>query len=393
MNKISVDRELFLSKLQKANKFIGGKGIVPAFDNFLLIVDGDSMNIIASDGSIQLRLKCRVQSSADFSVCVNAKWLLGNVSLYHDSEITIIRKDVAKEDNIVQTVEIKCGKSKGKITCDCKPEEFPIMQLENSQNDMSITHQLLKVALKTAEKFVDENDPNGSRVAINIANIDNKIVFTGLTNFNMCRAAVRPLSITKWSPVPIPPDTAIKVISVLEERGEIAIAHNGGKICFFTNGESLDSFFEVTSVTSTAKFPDTEVIFARKSDTKVTINTSEFRDATKRLLLYAEPQMPAMMKMSILDQFTMHLFSQDSLSGKDGEEVITIENPNNHPLEKSFTNKYFLEIISCVDTNEFDFHFDSDVRIPSFVVPKVNSEEEEIFTFLIANTGSAVKKK
>ncbi len=55
--------------------------------------------------------------------------------------------------------------------------------------EINIGQFYLKLGLKYANSFVDDENKNANMVAINIAEIDNKMVFTGLTNELMCRAS------------------------------------------------------------------------------------------------------------------------------------------------------------------------------------------------------------
>lgn len=374
-NKITVDRELLLSKLNKAIKFIPAKSLIPQFDNFLLVITGDNMDIVGTDGNTQIKLSCKVESKNDFSICLPAKWLIGNVALYRENEVHIIQKDEKK-------VEMKCGRSKGNITMDCFAQNFSMMPMKAPTSEITLHQSTLKTGLKSAEKFAEEDSQNANFTAINIAEIGNKIIFTGLTKTLMCRVSIRPMSINQWNTINIPTDTANKAISLLEEKGEITVIHEGEKICFFTSSDSGE-VFEMISVTSNIKFPPTEKLFSEKPKNTFLVNTLEFRDAVKRLKIYTEPGMAPKVIVEN-ENGELKLTARDTLSGREGEEFISLTEPMTHPIQKAYANDHFLQILQLVESNDFTFHF-SDGREPSFVVPKVANAEEDIFAFLIAN--------
>lgn len=379
-NKIQIDRELFLSKLNKAIKFVSTKSIIPAFENFLLIVTGSNMDIIATDGNIQVKLNCAVRSSGDFSVCINAKWLIGNVALYRENEVVITQKDEKK-------IEMKCGKSKGNLTVDCLPNNFSVMTMNETDSEMIVHQSLLKTGLKSAEKFVDDESQNANMTAINISEVNAKMIFTGLTQRHMCRAAITPIAISKWASINIHTETANKASILLEDKGEVVVVHDKEKICFFTSKEDNGEMFEVMSVTAHVKFPGTEKLFSNKPEKTVVINTLEFRDAVKRLKMYTEAGMSPKFVMQ-LENDELILTAQDTLTGRNGEERISLTEPSKNIIHKGYSNDDFLQILSLVESNDFIFHFESTNATrgnPSFVIPKVNTKEEDIFSFLIAN--------
>lgn len=380
--KLTLDRELLVSKLAKAYKFVPTKVIIPAWDNFKMTVTNSTMEIVASDGNIQIKMYCPVTSSSNFSFCVPAGLLLKTVSLFKENEVTITQKSDTK-------IELKSGKSKYNITLDCLPDGFTTMPIENVKSEIAVNQFMLNMALKSAKEFVDEKHPNANFSAINIAEINNKIICTGATRFLICRAAISPIAINSWSPVNIPVETAKKVISLLGEKGEIGVCHSGDKIKFFTSVDSSD-YFEVMSVTANIKFPNTEGLLSKKPTDCISVNTLEFKDAIRRLSLYSSiGEEPIVHVSNTHNSQELRLTSNDNTTGKDGEELISINNPTNVILDKSYNNETIVKLLSEIDDNETNIFFLSgDSAQPSFMIPKVNTEEENIYSFLIASIKS-----
>jgi len=374
MKKITLDRELFYSKLSKAIKFVSESAAIPGFENFLFEVS-DRLKITATDGNVQVSVNCEVKATEKFSMCVPAKLLIKTVNLFRENEVVI----TMKADNLI---EIKSGKSKYKITLTCFPENYPLMPDEQITSEINMHQHYLKMGLKQSEKFADE-DTSMNISGINIIEVGNKIIFTGTTKQMMCRVAIKPISINKWEPVTIPPETANKVASLLDDKGEVSVVHSIGKIMFFTDTNSPDSFIVKSTIVS-QKYPNTEMIFNKKPDNTIILNTLEFRDAVKRLALYStvgvEPSFGINCQGSEL-----RLISEDTLSGKDGEEFISLfEEKENIPLHKHFKSDYFIQVLSAIESNEFILHFDENTNVPVFIIPKVETQEEDIFSFLIS---------
>lgn len=374
---MTLDRELIVSKIAKAMKFVPSKTLIPAFDNIKLDVSPGNMEITATDGKDQLKISCPVVTKDTFAICVPAKLFYKTLNGFHENEVTVTLKS---EDKI----EVKSGKSKYNIGLDCFPRDYPTMDRPFAKSEINMQQWYLKLGLKSAEKFVDEDSQNANFTAVNIAEIDNKMVFTGLVQEMMCRCAVPPISINSWETINVTPDTASRVISLLGDKGEVGITHSEKAIVFFTGADAEDSF-EVTSTSAVVKFPNTESLFAKKPETAFLVNTMEFLGAMKRLKLYTETGKRAVTNVAMNAQEELRLVAGDNLTNKDGEELLTIINPDNYILNKNFANDSMIQILNSIEENEFYFHFSTEKHIPSFIVPKVNTEQEKIFSFLIAS--------
>lgn len=375
--KIKIDRELFFSKISKVIKFVSTPSVIPAFDNFKLTVSGGMMEIVAGDPAMQCKMKCPVSKSEDFSVCVPAKLLVKTVGLFRENELIM----TLKTD---KNIELKSGKSKYNISTDCLPNDFPNMQMASSDSEIIISQFFLKQAFKSAQQFIDEKGANSNIIGVNVAEVNNKIVFTGADDRIMCRAAIKPISISKWESIVIPPETAKNITSLLDDKGEVVIVHCKDKFCAFTDVNSLDHF-EVMGVVANAKFPNSEKFFSKIPESFHVINSMEMLDAVKRLELYTPKEEIPVIKFNVASDSELVLSSEDSKVNKNGEEHVSYTNTSDIKLTKSFNAKNIIKILSIVEANEFKFHFNESPNHPSFVIPHVATEEENIYSFLLTN--------
>lgn len=377
--KVILDRELFARKLKSCYGFIPNHQIIPAWENFMIRVNGSDLEIIASNGSIQGKMWCPCKSTGPFVFCAPATLLLKTVSLFSEMEITITMK---KEDKI----ELKSGKGKYNITLDCFESGYSLMPMGPITSEINLNQFMLKSAFKSAQKFVDAEHPNANMQAINISEIGNKIVFTGLDKQLMCRVAIRPISINAWGPINIPLDLAKNIVALLGDKGEIGVAHSVDKIRFFTDAADPDRF-EVTSVTSNIKFPPSEKLFSKMPAAMIAVNTIEFKNAVKRLSLYTTIGMEPMIHISNdANSQELVLASADNLTGKDGEEIISIINPESQKITKKYHGPSVVQLLGEIEAAETIIYFNNeDYHVPSFMIPKVNNDEENIYSFLIAS--------
>lgn len=384
--KIKIDKDLLLDKLQKAIKFVPTSAVIPAMLNFKFTITGNVMEIMAQGDNSQIKIYCPVtKSDGDMSFCVPAKLFYHDVRLLDENEITITKKEPKGTGaSKFPIIEIKNGKSKHNITCDTMPEFFPVMEMKESVSEALFQQWYLKLALKSTERFVDDGSMKFNADGINIEEIDNKMIFTGISGRNMmCRVNVPPISIARWDSIVISTDTASKVFDMLGDKGEICVCHNPDRIVFFTDG---DDKYEIMSLVKNSKFPPSESIFKTCPKNNLTINAAEFKRASQRLKLFAA-DVDSLKKISInsnpenMNEIIMQ--SIDTFSYKDGEEILTVQNPTGVPVNKVFNANDLLEVLSVFEESEFDLHHDPNYKIPCQVSPRSQGNEVSNFNFII----------
>lgn len=372
------DREILLSKLTKAVKFVPGKTVLPVYDNFKLAIAGNDMNIFASDGNIQFRIHCRIESNENTVICIPAKLLVKTLSLSREN---IVKFSLSKKKK--NTLELKIGKSKYEIGMNATENEFSMLKVTDPVSDITMEQFFVNMALGSTEKFAD-GKANANFSGINMVYIGNSMVFTGLDGQLVCRCAVKAMSVQKeWQKVVIPSETASAVAGFMENTGEIGIVHNGDKISFFCHSETGDSF-EITSILSNAKFPDSEKFFRLNHQNKIKVNTLELLDAVKRLKLYSHETSAYRVLIETnpdnLNEFI--LTAIDDLTNKAGEEIVAIENLTGTTFRKAFSADMTIKVLSTIETNEVIYKYSEIPTEPSFIDPVVTSKEEEFFSFL-----------
>lgn len=374
--KIVADREILLDRLSKAVKFVPSKTVIPVLDNFKIFIFGNRMDIIASNSNLQFKISCPIESDTEDVLCVPAKVFVKLIGQMRENVVKISRKKA-------NSIEIKCGKAKYNLGLNAAPDDFQPMVVDKIVSEINMEQFMIKMALKSAEKFVNEDHANANFIGVNIVNIGNKMVFTGLDGALVCRCAVKPISmVNEWQGVVIPTETAKAVAANVADQGEIAIVHNGEKIRFFVNDDS-DSGFEITSVLANAKFPNSEQFFEKMPDRHMIINTLELADALKRLKLFSSEAMSYRFEMQTNPENSQEivLTAHDEMTGRDGMEVLSVNNVTLDSINKAFSAEMQLKILSIIDTNEFVFYHTEKHNIPCIIEPKVNSDMEKFFSF------------
>lgn len=378
--KLIADRENLADKLKKAFRFVPSKTLVTAQGNFMCVIRDKVMEITAGDSQSQVKIYCPVKNDEDFSFCVEASLFLKTISLFRENEVRITKKS----DTML---ELKNGKASAyKISMDCLPEDFPVMARPVNKHELSLPQAFLKMGIKITEKFIDDEAVTNAS-GINIDVVDRRLVFTGAHDYMLCRVNVAPLSVASWDKnIVLPPETAVKILSLLNDKAEIAICHDKEKVVFFINDQV--ERFEITSTLVDKKYPNSEAVFNKKGQGYAVINTLEFKDVFMRLKLYTEEKnSDKTVKMFTNPENVNELIltASSSLKPKEGNEAITIRNISGKPIKKGFNSGAMLKLLANIESNELAFFFTDDDRVSCFIDPIAEGNGENNFNFVISS--------
>ncbi|HHT9135861.1 MAG TPA: hypothetical protein ACFYEK_01310 [Candidatus Wunengus sp. YC60] len=373
--KIRVDRELFLEKIKSVNKFVSDNNIVAAMANIKFTVKENMMELVAVDPEAQIKMYMSVKGD-DMAMCINADLLLKTINLFRENDVQITKNSETK-------LTLKNGKSKYVLTMDTLPEDFPMMKDEGSGDEFLMLQYYLKLGLKFSGKFISDDSMKVNAHGINCAEIDNQIIFTGVDNATMCRVNVKPISIATWTKnIVIPTTTSSKILSLLDDKGEIYVCRSGDKVVFMADGKTSEKF-EVTSVVMNDKFPNSEKIFTYRTEDFMVINNLELRDAVSRLKLYCSPLDKAKrvtIKTNPENMDELILNSIDNDFGREGEEIMTVKNNAGKAIDKCFSVDYLLRILHCIEATDIQFFWHESDKVACFINP---IDEEQNFQFML----------
>lgn len=373
MYNVILDRELFLEKLNKLNEFIPSKTVIPAFDNIRLSIGAGICEILASDGQTQCKVYSECKSKDTFTFCVSGDIFIKTIALFRENEIKLSVKE--------NKLQIKSGKSVYKIILDTDGEDYPVMSLVGASNELTVHQFFLKKGLSSTRKFIDDKNPLPQLIGINLAHVNKRIVMTGAMQQVMCRFDFKPISINKWDAIILPIETSKKTCTLLSDKGEVNIVHCIDKVCFSANTDSIDKF-EVISTLVDCQYPDTEAMFKKTPTNHIIVNTSELSDALNRLKLY-KLEVPRIEMRINENKGELVVSVTDDLTGRNGEETMTLANVTEKELKKSFNADFMLKALKEIEDNTFNLYYDEKELVPARIYP-VSTNVDCSFAFNVA---------
>ena len=92
--KFQIEKNVFLDVLQSAINAVPNKSTIQILNNFALRLEGNFLEVSATDLDLGIRVKVEVQGERDGSVVINARKLLELVKSLVDPSITMVSVDV-----------------------------------------------------------------------------------------------------------------------------------------------------------------------------------------------------------------------------------------------------------------------------------------------------------
>ena len=89
--KFQIEKNVFLDVLQSAINAVPNKSTIQILNNFALRLEGNFLEVSATDLDLGIRVKVEVQGERDGSVVINARKLLELVKSLVDPSITMVQ--------------------------------------------------------------------------------------------------------------------------------------------------------------------------------------------------------------------------------------------------------------------------------------------------------------
>lgn len=345
--------ELNISKneLNRALSFIQSivqkKTTMPILSNALIVCDGDSVSISATDLEITATARAKAKVISNGKTTVNAKVLYDVVKELPDNDIHLKLGDGER-------LEVLCGKSKTRII-GASAEEYPNLQGQSINAKGKIpSKQLSEMIAKTIYSVsMDETRFNLNGVNFELVEVDNqKLLRMVATDGHRLAMITRPTNGLNFDgSVLVPRKGLLEIRKLLDEyqSDEIELGVEDGFLVI--EGDSV----KVSMRLIDGEFPDYRQVVPKQKGIKASINSNEMAMALRRVSLMVTDKA----KGTRLDFSKDNLrISSSSPELGDSTEELQIEYKG-EPLSVGFNAKYVLDILAAVEESQkfiFELH-------------------------------------
>ena len=355
--KITVSKKELSGALGIVTKAITGKSTMPVLEGVLLKAENGTLTLVGSDLNISIITNISTISlDEEGSLVVDAK-------MFSD----IVRK-MATDDIVLSTKDTKLNIKSGRTKLDVvflDSKDYPKLPTLDVVSTYSIEDNALKDMVKTTAFAIaqDETRPILTGELFEIK--DNVMTLVGLDGYRMATRKIL-LTATDCSIV-IPGKTLLEVEKIIgNEEVPVKVSVNDKNVWFeYKDIKVISRLMEGNYVKYSSLFPV-------EYKTIVTVKRKEFLDMMDRIAVVKDAT--NLVKLSIKDNVIV-------ATGKSGLGDIEDEMDcvcNGDGLEIAFNNKYLTEALKCLNVDDVDFNF-----VTNISPCKVTSKEDDNFAQLV----------
>ena len=334
----TINRDIFLKVLGRANGIIEKKTTLPILSNILIEAKSSKIKITVTDLDIiyfeELEPK---EIKKEGSTTISA-------SILYD----ILRKlqsNATVELSLQTSNKIKLISEKSKFNLLCLPSDnFPLSDEDINQKYFEVSSQkLLKLLNKTKISISnDETRHYLNGIYLHKTNLESKSFLCGVAT-DSHRLSSSSLEIDpsiNIEPVILPKKTIFQLISLLEQSNStIKISNNKSKIKF-----EMDSGVLISKVID-GRFPDYTKVIPKGNDKILQIDLDEFKNSIERVTTVSSDRKEGL-KMAISKEVVQ--LSVNNPSSGEGTENINAKF-NSDDLNISFNSRYLTDIASQIE--------------------------------------------
>ena len=334
----TIDRDVFLKTLGRANGIIEKKTTLPILSNILIEVKDKKIKITATDLDIIYFEEIASQNIIKEGSTTTTASILYDIlrKLQPNSKVSF---NLQTENKL----NLVSGNSKFNLLC-LPADNFPLSEEDINQEKFEVSStKLLKLLNKT--KISISNDEtrhylNGIYLHKQVS--ENKTYLCGVAT-DSHRLSSSSLEIdpkTNIEPIILPKKTIFQLIFLLEQSGQqIKISNNKSKIKF-----EIDNSVLISKVID-GRFPDYNKVIPVNNDKILEINLNDFKNSIDRVTTVSSDRKEGLKVLISKDAVQLSVNSPNS---GEGTENIAAKF-NSDSLNISFNSRYLVDITSQIE--------------------------------------------
>jgi DNA polymerase-3 subunit beta len=341
--KFSVQSSLLHKKINKVIGVIGNSHAFPMLSNVLLSLEGDILEITATDIETTMSTRLNVVPSINGSICVNARILSDYLKAVPESAITF---EVLDGNKIV----IKNISGKQKLNGD-DSSIFPKPEKIENPNYIEMTSSDFVIGVTKCMKSCGTDDLIAWQVGVNFNLKDNKLVMCATDALNLTSMTYLLDAKNQEMDITIPYKSILKMIKSVPTSEESVIIEYNEKNVSITSGDTVSSIRLLDG-----KYPNYKSIIPTRNNKTIRANKLELLSALNVSSVFTD-KTASVVSMAISENkilITSHDEHQNASSAQSVECVLDFE----EPISANFNSKTINKLISSVDTEDIIMQID-----------------------------------
>ncbi|MBK8720733.1 MAG: DNA polymerase III subunit beta [Saprospiraceae bacterium] len=334
--KFSVSSSDLLKHLQTVGGVISSNPVIPILEDFLFILNGNHLQITATDTHTSITSEMSVNMEEEGSVAIPAKILLDTLKALPAQPIQF------NIDNETMGVEITSSFGRYRLAGE-KSNDFPKIVLPDEVDVISLpsTHLTKAIANTLFATSNDELRPHMCGVYTKITN--ESLTFVATDAHKLVKYTFNDIQSELGTNFILPKKALNLLKNILPVATEVKISFNSINAIF-----SFDNV-QLSCRLVDGKYPDYNVVIPIENPLKMTLNRLDFLNSVKRIYIYANKTSNQIVLN--INENALTVSAQDiDFSNEAAEQLpCTFEGD---PLTIAFNAKYLSEMLGIIDSEE-----------------------------------------
>lgn len=334
--KFEAPKSVLAEALQSASYAVPSKSTLQILNNFLLRLEGNLLEVSATDLDLGVRVRSEIAGVRDGSVVVNARKLLDLIKVLPDGPVTV------QVEDYLMTVT---WSQKGKATITgFDASDFPQFP-EITDGDVIPLGRPELAFLADKSLFAVSNDT--TRMALNGVYVevkDNRLYAVATDGHRLGRAFLESETATLRRGIIVPPKALQHVLRVVGNDGTIELRISETHILF--NADKV----QVVSKLIEGPYPKYESVIPQRFERTLQANRSEFAEIVRRISAFANSR-TRQVRLAI-DGGSVEISASDPNTGSESRESFAVTHQGEGQFSIGFNGQYLSEVLNMCPSEE-----------------------------------------
>ncbi|MDP8207979.1 MAG: DNA polymerase III subunit beta [Candidatus Electryonea clarkiae] len=361
----TVSQSDFLETFSRVSPAVPSKSTLPILSNVLLKLEGDLLQLIATDLELSVLTEIKVSGIKDGSIAVPAK-KVGDII----RELEGMELDFFLDENM--HMQIKAGEGEYHVP-GISAQDFPSLPEFTGASNFSIEAKRLKSSITRTIFAVSKDELRPALTGVFFEIMPQELKFVTTDGHRLVRIIDQKFEYDGEPQELIVPVKALDMIQRnLPEEGDIVFSIGSNQIML-----KLDNI-TIYSRLIEGKYPHYESVIPKDNDSHLIVSTELFTKMIRRAQIFANP-ISHQIVLNISSN-SIEISAEDiELGGRGSEKISASFNGDDRVVGYNAT--YVLELMKQIDTDELRIEFGAEKK--AGIVRPIEQKENEDFMMLI----------
>ncbi len=375
--------------LSVVNRAISSRTTLPILQNVLLRAEAPaSLKLSATNLDIAINCWVAAQVEEEGATTVPARLVTDFVNTLPAGERLRMELNVR-----TQTLHVECDRTEANFRV-IDASDFPVIPTGDGESTLTLPPATLRHMIQQVAFAASTDESRPTLTGVYVTTDEQRLVFVATDGYRLAYRATPVDNVPSDLAVIVPArslNELARIAADADEEGDatVTVTEDRNQVVFRIPGkgthDSRGAFqrAEIVSQLIDATYPNYKAIIPGKWDTRVVLNTQEFKQSIQRAYLFAR-ESSNIVKLSVVpgDPGALHVHASSSDYG-DHHAVLDaiVEGPE---LEIAFNGRYLLDVLQVLDSPQMVLEMTKPSR-PGVIRPVGAGEDEFLYVLMPMN--------